>query len=326
MSMFDTSQLSNDVLELLNESDQAARAKRWTKLREIYAEDLPLHVRMALLKAWLDESTEADGELIVGLLQSDVPPPILAWLIRDYQTALACLSDLRAESPDKACTLVRVALRLVQPAAAFFYAGARASGYPMAGLKKVAERRKVAFGVDLQRAADDLHIYVPVHLRIQRVEEMNLPCERFGLQPPTKSSSIGTEARIGSLADVSSSSGPETTSSALRSHSSLPATTKKSRRRRTKTVVFYASLMEGLSTSEIFEMAKLPCTDEVCEKLWERTNWKDLLTACLSADVREDQVIDEVPCYSDILYKITIFDREEFSEELRAAIMNAVSD
>lgn len=325
MSIFDASQLPDDVLALLHESDQTARAKRWAKLRETFPKDLPLHVRMALLTAWLDESTYDEGEVIVSLLQRGEPPPTLVWLIRDYQTALESLASLRAVAPDKACTLVRVALRLVQPAAAFFYTGARTSGYPMSVFKKITEQRKVAFGVDMQRAADELHIYVPIHLRIQRVEAMKLPWERFGLQPPAKASSIGAESDTKSVEDATSGSVPETTPSASPAPSPLPAA-KKIKRRRAETVVFYASLMEGPSRAKLFEMAKLSHVDEVPETLWERTNWMDLLSACPHADVSEDTVLDEVPCYSDVLYKITILDREKFAEELRAAIMDVVSD
>lgn len=319
MSLSDAPQaLPHEVVELLNETDPAARAARWSTLCKTHATALEGRLRTALVKAWIDESTDADGELIGRLLCCDGPPPALLWLIPDYPTALECLSDLRAETPEQAATLVRTVLRLTQPAAAFFYTGARVSGYPMAVLKKIAEQRKVAFGVDVQRAADDLNIYVPVHLRIQRVEEMKLPWERFGLQPPAPESPYGEKSSQQSQstpANTSHSAVP--LSAATRSGTKPPPPTD-------KPLEFCASLMEAPSTEEMLEMANLADMSELTEMLWEKTNWKALLAECPSADVQVDTVLDEVPGYSDIYYKITILDRASFAAELRAAILNAV--
>ena len=71
-------------------------------------------------------------------------------------------------------------------------------------------------------------------------------------------------------------------------------------------------------------MANLPYPDEIADKLWAHTNWKDLLSACPSADITEEMEQDGAPCQSDILYKITIIDPASFPSELRDAIFQAV--
>lgn len=77
--------------------------------------------------------------------------------------------------------------------------------------------------------------------------------------------------------------------------------------------VFYASLMNGLTDIDVFEAANIPRLDELAERLWARTNWLDLLRACDGIDADDADQLDDGPGYSDILYKVTIFDGMTFS-------------
>lgn len=322
---FDASEpLLHDVSDLLTESDPAARADRWTALRKAHPADLSRAARSALLQCWLNEPAKPHGGAVCGI-GIDGPLPTLVWLIPDHPTAIECLADLHAASPDTAATLVRTVLELTQPAAAFFYTGARVSGYPMAALKTNSERRKVALGADIQRAADDLHIAVPVHLRIRWVDKMNLPRERFGPPPvsPTQPE-MKTAAQ-----EASSTSALKGTPTSQTRKAPLEAPTDHagiSKPPAEEPEVFYASLMHGVPDLDFFEMAELTETDEARYKLWGETNWKDLLSECNGVDVDEKEELDEVPCYSDITYKITIVDRAAFSRSLREAILSVVSD
>lgn len=314
--------LPNEIVELLNETDPAARAGRWSALRKSHPRDLERPIRKALLSAWLDDSAGIAGEITGRAMRGDDLPPTLFWLIPEYPTALECLSDLRAESLEAATRLVRIVLQLTQPAAAFFYAGARSSGYPMAVLKKVKEQRKVAFGINMQRAADELNIYVPSHLRIRWVKEMKLPRERFGLEAPATEQprqdhnvETSTEQQRAVSSRCTLPEGPSHEAPNLRQGTT---------RRPEKPLQFFASLMDGPSTEEVLEMANLPYPDEIADKLWAHTNWKDLLSACPSADITEEMEQDGAPCQSDILYKITIIYPASFPSELRDAIFQAV--
>lgn len=312
----------NEIVELLNETDPAARAARWSALRKSHPRDLERPFRKALLSAWLDESPGAAGEITSRARHGDDLPPTLLWLVLEYPTALECLSDLRAESLEAATRLVRIVLQLTQPAAAFFYEGARSSGYPMAVLKKIKEQRKVAFGIDMQRAADELNIYVPSNLRIRWVKEMKLPWERFGLEAPA-TEQLQQDQNVEAATEQKRAASNRYTLPGGPSHDE-PKSREGTTRRPEKPLQFFASLMDGPSTEEVFEMANLPHTDEIAEKLWAHTNWKDLLSACPSADITEEMEQDETPCQSDIIYKITIIDPASFPSELKDAIFEAV--
>lgn len=316
--------LPQGVSDLLTESDPAARAHRWMALRKAHPTDLSRAARSALLHYWVNESAKPEGGAVCGI-GIDGPLPTLVWLIPDHQTALECLSDLHVSSPDVAATLVRTVLELTQAAAAFFYTGARVSSYPMAALKTNSERRKVALGADIQRAADDLHIAVPVHLRIRRVEKMNLPCERFG-QPPVRPAQPEVRTAMKEASNTSTLRNgptPQTSKVSLEAplhHAGISESPAE------EPEVFYASQTAGVPGLDFFEMAELTETDEVRYRLWGETNWKDLLSECGGVYVDEEQELDEVPCYSDISYKITIIDRVAFSSSLRKAILNIVSE
>lgn len=315
--------LPQDVSDLLAESDPAARAHRWAALRKAHPAELSRAARSTLLQCWINESAKPNGGAVCGI-GIDGPLPTLVWLIPDHQTALECLADLHAAIPNVAAAVVRTALELTQPAAAFFYTGARVSGYPMAALKTNSERRKVALGADIQRAADDLHIAVPGHLRILWVEKMNLPCERFG-QPAGSPSQ--TEMKIAAQ-EASSTSALKGTPTSQTRKAPLEAPTDHagiSKPPAEEPEVFYASLMHGVPDLDFFEMAELTETGEARYKLWGETNWKDLLSECDGVYVDEEEELDEVPCHSDLTYKITIVDRAAFSRSLREAILSIVS-
>lgn len=316
--------LPQDVSDLLTESDPTARADRWAALRKAHPADFSRAARSALLQCWDNEPAKPTGGAVCGI-GIDGPLPTLVWLIPDHQSAIECLADLNAANPDTAATLVRTVLELAQSAAAFFYTGARVSGYPMAALKTNSERRKVALGADIQRAADDLHIAIPVPLRIRWVEKMNLPRERFG--QPT-GSPIRPEMKI-AVQEASSTSALQSTPTSQTRKAPLDAPPDHagiSKPPAEEPEVFYASLMDGVPDLDFFEMAELTETDEARYKLWGKTNWKDLLTECDGVDVDEGEELDEMPCYSDITYKITIFDRAAFSKSLREAILSIVSE
>lgn len=316
--------LPQDVSDLLTESDPTARADRWAALRKAHPADLPRAARSALLQCWDNEPAKPTGGAVCGI-GIDGPLPTLVWLIPDHQSAIECLADLNAANPDTAATLVRTVLELTQSAAAFFYTGARVSGYPTAALKTNSERRKVALGADIQHAADELHIAVPAHLRIRWVEKMNLPCERFG-QPAGSPSQ--TEMKIAAQG-ASSPSALQSKTTSQTSKAPLEAPPDHagiSKPPAEEPGVFYASLMDGVPDLDFFEMAGLIKTDEARYRLWGETNWKDLLSECDGVYVDEEEELDEVPCYSDITYKITIVDRAAFSRSLREAILSIVSE
>lgn len=293
-------------------------------LRKAHPTDLSRAARLALLHCWLNESAKPEGGAVCGI-GIDGPLPTLVWLIPDHQTAIECLSDLQVSSPDVAATLVRTVLELTQPAAAFFYTGARVSGYPMAALKTNSERRKVTLGADIQRAADDLHIAVPVHLRISWVEKMNLPCERFG-QPPVRPGQPEVKTAMKETSNTSTLQNGPTPQTSKVPLEAPPHHTGISDSPAEEPAVFHASLMDGVPGLDFFEIADLTETDEVRYKLWGETTWKDLLSECEGVYVDEEEELGEVPCYSNISYTITIVDHAAFSKSLREAILSIISE
>lgn len=318
--------LPQDVSDLLAESDPTARADRWAALRKAHPADLSRAARSALLQCWDNEPAKPTGGAVCGI-SIDGPLPTLVWLIPDHQTASECLADIYEANPDAAAALVRTVLELTQPAAAFFYTGARVSGYPMAALKTNSERRKVALGADIQRAADDLNIALPLHLRIRWVEKMNVPRERFG-QPPVSPTQAEMKTTAQEALNTSALQNVATPQTNKAPWEALPHQAGISKPPTEEPEEFYASLMDGVPDLDFFEMAELTETDEAHYKLWGETNWKDLLSECDGVYVDQKEVQDEVPCYSysDITYKITIVDRAAFSRSLREAILRIVSE
>lgn len=316
--------LPQDVSDLLTESDPTARADRWAALRKAHPADLPRAARSALLQCWDNEPAKPTGGAVCGIGIGG-PLPTLVWLIPDHQSAIECLADLNAANPDTAATLVRTVLELTQSAAAFFYTGARVSGYPTAALKTNSERRKVALGADIQHAADELHIAVPAHLRIRWVEKMNLPRERFGQPPvsPIRPEMKTTAQKALNTPALQNAATPQANRAPLEAPRHQAEISKPPAE---EPETFYASLMDGVPDLDFFEMAGLTETDEARYRLWGKTNWKDLLSECRGVYVDEGEELDEEPRYSDITYKITIVDRAAFSRSLREAVLSIVSE
>lgn len=84
---------------------------------------------------------------------------------------------------------------------------------------------------------------------------------------------------------------------------------------------FFASLMDGPSV-DLFQIARLECTDELHDKVWGRHNWKDLLDECGSATIIETGDQDDMPGMSDVFYWVAVDDEERFRAELRAVLLD----
>jgi len=85
---------------------------------------------------------------------------------------------------------------------------------------------------------------------------------------------------------------------------------------------FPATLIEGL-TIDIFELADLEQTDELCDAVWGSRNWLSLIEECGSATLIEINEHEGGPGMSDTFYWVAVADLDSFRAELREIILSA---